>query len=102
MYLKSPYGYWCGVHGCAMAVFRAHARHFTLVNAIRPVRTPVYIATLKSNGWQDLIMRISGRADRAKDVAMRFDGRRYPANPGGLRPFPKKNYNGYTRIFMQN
>lgn len=102
VYLKSPYGYWCGTHGCALLIFRAHDEHFTLINAVQPVRTPVHISVLKTKGWKNLVVRVSGRADKAKDVAMQFDGQRYPTDPSKLPPFPKKNYNGYTRVFMGN
>ncbi len=102
VFLKSPYGYWCGTHGCALLVFKAHNKHFSLLNAIQPVRNPVYISTLKSNGWRNLVVRVSGRSNKAKDVAMLFNGKQYPTNPSELPPFPKKNYNGYTRIFMKN
>ena len=102
VYLKSPYGYWCGTHGCALLIFRAHDEHFSLINAVQPIRTPVHISTLKTKGWKNLVVRVSGRADKAKDVAMQFDGRQYPTDPSKLPPFPKKNYNGYTRVFMSN
>lgn len=102
MLLKTPFGYWCGTHGCTMLVFQAHPGKFTLVNAIQPVQAPVYISTMKSNGWKDLVVRVSGRWTKAKDVAMLFDGQKYPSNPSDLPPFPKKNYSGYTRAFMSN
>jgi len=98
--LKVPYGYWCGIHGCTMLVFTADGNKFTLINAVQPVRGPVYVSTLKSNGWKNLVIRVSGRSSKAKDVAMMFDGRRYPITPSNLPPFPKKNYNGYTRVLM--
>ncbi|MEZ5813781.1 MAG: hypothetical protein R3E13_03535 [Alphaproteobacteria bacterium] len=102
VYLKSPYGYWCGTHGCAILVFQAHNDRFTLINAIQPVRGPVHISVMKSNGWKNLVVRVSGRSNKAKDVAMLFDGQKYPSDPSKLPPFPKKNYNGYTRIFMKD
>ena len=102
MLLNRPYGYWCGTHGCTMLVFKAHSDKFTLVNAIQPVRAPVHISVMKSNGWKNLVMRVSGRWDKAKDVALLFDGKKYPSDPSKLPPFPKKNYSGFTRAFMSN
>lgn len=96
---ETPYGYWCGMHGCAMLVMKAHNDKFTLINAIQPVREPVYISEMKSNSWKNLVVRISGRWDKAKDVAMLFDGQKYPTNPSNLPPFPKNGNNGYTRVF---
>lgn len=102
MLLKTPYGYWCGTHGCTMLVFKAHSDKFTLVNSVQPVRAPVYISVMKSNGWKNLVVRVSGRWNEAKDVALQFDGRKYPTDPSDLPPFPKKNYSGFTRAFMSN
>lgn len=102
MILKTPYGYWCGTHGCTMLVFKAHEDRFTLVNSVQPVRAPVYISTLQNNGWKDLVVRVSGRSTKAKHVALKFDGSKYPTDPSPLPPFPKKNLNGFTRAFMSN
>ena len=82
--LKTPYGYWCGDYGCTMLVLKAHDEHFTLAGSIRPVRGPLYISDTQTRGWQDLIIRVSGRQDRAKDVLLRFDGRAYPNDPPAL------------------
>ena len=97
---KRPYTYWCNDNGCPMLVFKANAKTFSFVNAVAPIRRPVHISTMQTNGWRDLVVRVSGRSDRAKDVAMRFNGNSYPSDPSNLPPFPKKNFNGFTRAFM--
>lgn len=81
VFLKAPYRYWCGTHGCTVLVFQAHNEHFTLVNDIQPLRAPLYISPNKTEGWHDLIARVSGRWSESRDVALRFDGQRYPSNP---------------------
>ena len=81
VFLKTPYGYWCNIYGCTMLVFEAHNDHFTFVNHVQPVREPIFISQDKSNGWQDLILRVSGRWDEAKDVILSFNGHAYPQNP---------------------
>ena len=94
---KTPYGYWCGINGCTMLVFKAHDKHFTLVNAIQPVREPVYIGMMKTKGWNDILVRVSGRAAKAKDVVIRYNGSGYDSDPSKLPASPRKNYNGFTK-----
>ena len=55
-----------------MLVMKAHNNGFTLVNSIQPVREPIYISRTKNNGWNNIIVRVSGRWEKAKDVAFRF------------------------------
>jgi hypothetical protein len=98
--LQSPHSSWCNFNGCRMAVFRATDTDFKLVAQIGPVRGPLLVADQKTNGWRDIIVRVSGRYDIAtKDVALRFDGRTYPSlpdyqpqvfasNEGGISIFP--------------
>jgi hypothetical protein len=96
---KTPFGYWCGTHGCTMLVLRAHNDHFSLVNAIQPVREPVYISPQKSRGWNNIVLRVSGRWDEAKDVAMRYNGRQYPEDPSRQPHQPRNHNDGSIRIF---
>lgn len=96
---KTPYGYWCDMNGCTMLIFKAHDDHFTLVNAIQPIREPVYISEMETNRWKNLFVRVSGRWDRAKDVAMQFNGQSYPSNPSNLPPYPYDIQNAPIRFF---
>lgn len=84
---KNPYGYWCGTHGCTLLVMKANNNSFTLVNSIQPVRAPLHVSELRTNGWRNLITRVSGRQEKAKDVALQFNGRDYPQNPATLPPY---------------
>jgi len=86
--VNSPYGYWCGTHGCTMLIMKAHDNKFTLVNSIQPVREPIYISRTKTKGWNNLIVRISGRWDETKNVLLRYDGSKYPKNPTKLVEYP--------------
>ena len=96
---KNPYGYWCDMHGCTMLVLKAGDDRFTLVNAIQPVREPLYISPDASNGWRNLVVRVSGRWDSAKDVAMRYNGQVYPENPDVLPPTPAGQRGELVRVF---
>lgn len=95
---SNPYGYWCDINGCTMLVLKAGDDRFTLINAIQPVRGPLYIGDSQSNGWKDIVVRVSGRWNAAKDVAMRYNGHEYPQNPDALPPFPKGYTGQYVRV----
>ncbi len=84
---KNPYGYWCGIYGCTMLVMEANEDSFKLVNAVQTVREPIYVSDTKTNGWNEIIMHISGRWTETKDVALQYDGEKYPANPSELPPY---------------
>lgn len=84
---KNPYGYWCGIHGCTLLVLKANNNNFTLVNSIQPIRAPLQVSELRTNGWRNLITRVSGRQEKAKNVALQFNGQDYPQNPAGLPPY---------------
>lgn len=96
---KNPYGFWCDLHGCTMLVLKAGDDKFTLVNAIQPVRAPLYISEAGTNGWKSLIVRVTGRWDESKDVAMMFDGNQYPDNPAALPAYMRFASAGETAVF---
>lgn len=103
--IKTPYGYWCGQHGCVMLIMKAHNTGFSLVNSIQPVREPVYISRAKLNGWNNLVVRVSGRkSDKAKFVVLRSDGKRYPKDPGKLEAYPLSpaNHPDFIRVLYQD
>ena len=103
--IKTPYGYWCGQHGCVMLIMKAHNHGFTLVNSIQPVREPVYISRAKINGWHNIIARVSGRnVEKAKDVALRFDGQQYPKDPSVLGEYPLNpaNHPDFIRVLYND
>src|SRR5688572_3676177 len=96
---KNPYGYWCGLYGCTMLIMKASDDNFKLVNAVTPVREPLHVSEGKTNGWKDIIIHISGRWTETKDVALQFDGEKYPNNPDGLPAYMKVASLQGTRLF---
>ncbi|MEM6782070.1 MAG: hypothetical protein AAF569_09435 [Pseudomonadota bacterium] len=78
---KGPYSYWCGWSGCMMVIMKAQNNDFTLLTEITGIRGPLVISDRKTNGWNDLIVRVSGTNIPDRNVAMTFDGRTYPVNP---------------------
>lgn len=102
VFLKTPYGYWCNIYGCTMLVMEANDNHFNFVNHVQPVREPVYISKGNTNGWQDLVIRVSGRWNKAKDVTLSFDGRAYPKDPEDLPPANRfASQNSDLRVFYE-
>ena len=99
--LKSPHQYWCDLNGCSMVVFKAGDNGFTPMSTVFPVRGPLTVSSHTTNGWKDIIVRVSGRmyAD-TKDVALQFNGKSYPPQPA-FQPPVRYAYNdiGGVRIF---
>ncbi len=83
--LQSPHQKWCMEYGCTMYIFRAHDDGFSYLSEVSPVRGPLVVSELQTNGWRDIIAYVSGRESwRAKNVALKFDGRAYPQQPETL------------------
>ncbi len=96
---KNPYGYWCGLYGCTMLILMAGEENFKLLNATQPVRGPLFISAMETNGWKNIIVHVSGRWAETKDVALQFDGEKYPASPSDLPPYLRYASNRETRLF---
>ena len=96
--MKSPYGYWCEANGCTMMIMKASANGFNYVGKIHPVRSPVYMASTKNNGWNDIIVEISGRWTKTHDVNLAFNGTRYPSRPDRVYDEP---YGGGRRYIFR-
>lgn len=80
--MKNPHQFWCGIHGCRMAVFQASDDGFALRSEIAPVRGPLTVSETRTNGWRDLLVMVDGRTGwERKQVALRYDGAAYPAQP---------------------
>lgn len=95
--ITSPYGYWCGGHGCTMLVLQAGDGTFRLVNSVQPIRTPVKITDQQMNGWNTILARVSGRTDDPKNVALMFDGYAYPQDPSTLPAFDTAMFHSGSR-----
>ncbi len=96
---KTPYGYWCGTHGCTMLVMEAHNDHFTLVNSIQPVRAPIYSSDISTNGWKDILIRVSGRWADSKTVAAKYNGTEYPLDPADIEPAGGEEFGNKGYLF---
>ncbi len=79
---SGPHNYWCDMNGCSLAVFKVDGDHFSVMSEMFPVRGPLYISENKTDGWKNLVIRVSGQSNAdPKNVAMQFNGMTYPCNP---------------------
>lgn len=79
-----PYGYWCSWSGCTMQIFTADGDSFVPMSEVRNVRGPLLVAENTTNGWHDIVVRVSGTGMADKNVALQYDNGAYPENPAGL------------------
>ena len=80
IYITAPYGQWCNANGCTVLVLHAKEDGFTIAGEISPIRPPFYISDTLNDGWRNIIVRVSGRTEKAKNVVLRFDGMKYQEN----------------------
>lgn len=78
---KGPYNYWCGWTGCMMVALKAGDNNFTILDEFTGIRGPLVIGDTQTNGWKDIIVRVSGSNHADKTVTLHFDGDTYPSNP---------------------
>lgn len=78
---KGPYTYWCGWSGCMMVIMKAEGNGFTVMSEMTGIRGPLIISDTTTNGWKDLVVRVSGTNMPDRNVSMSYDGDSYPVNP---------------------
>lgn len=95
-----PHSYWCGWNGCTMAIFQAGDNDFGLVSETARLRGPLVIGQSSTNGWEDILVRLSGNDDADRSIVLKYDGNAYPADPTGQEeaPYDIASANG-MRIF---
>ncbi len=79
-----PYNYWCGWGGCTMQIFTSDSDSFIPMSEVRNVRGPLLVTENKTNGWHDIVVRVSGSHMASKNVALQYHDGKYPENPAGL------------------
>lgn len=55
--------------------------NYEVISKFTLVRNPIIISKEKTNGWNDIIMQVSGGGAEYSYVKMKFDGEKYPSNP---------------------
>jgi hypothetical protein len=84
-----------------MLVFANKSNDFKLVSSISLVREPVTVSETKTKNWRDIIVHVSGGGGESKNVALKFNGSSYPANPSGLKPLATKAKVTGTEVFSE-
>lgn len=71
----------CGSGGCNTYILQADANsQWRIVTSLPTTRAPIVAAASRSNGWRDLIIRVSGGGGDAGEARVKFDGKRYVKN----------------------
>lgn len=70
-----------GTGGDTAFIFAGQEDDYKLVSDIALVQNPVIVSTDKTNGWNDLIMRVAGGGIEPFYAQLKFDGEKYPQNP---------------------
>ncbi len=89
VYMKAPYSRWCGQHGCTLFVMKAGLESFENISEVQPIRPPLIVSKNTTNGWKDIMVRVDGRWSKTKNVALQFNGHRYPSDPAKQPPVYK-------------
>jgi hypothetical protein len=73
----------CKSDGCDTLVFTPDGESFRRVTTIHSTRPPIRVSPVRSHGWRNLIVAVSGGGARphAHDVELRYDGTSYPSDP---------------------
>jgi hypothetical protein len=83
---------YCGSGGCTTLIFAASEGSYRLVSRITLTRTPILVSPHRTNGWNDLILLVSGGGIPSGYYAvLQFDGRKYPENPTVAPAAPLRN-----------
>jgi len=83
-----PHTYWCGWSGCAMEVFQAGDNSFKMVSQTDKIRGPIVVGQTSTNGWDDLIVRLSGTEYADQNIVLKYDGNAYPQSPVNQEELP--------------
>ena len=83
-----------------MAIFQAGDNGFSLVSKTTRIRGPLVVGQTRTNGWEDIGVRLSGMQNADHNVLLKFNGAAYPENPLNESPIPYDLAElGGTKIF---
>jgi hypothetical protein len=73
---------YCGTGGCTSLIFEFRGGEYRLVSRLTLTRPPVMVSSHRTNGWNDLVVFVSGGGVQQEYYAvLSYDGARYPENP---------------------
>ncbi len=73
--------YTCGTGGCTTLIFEDQGSEYTLNSYLTLVNPPVIVSDQTTNGWQDLILYVTGGGADSGYYQLQHDGQSYPSNP---------------------
>jgi uncharacterized protein YecT (DUF1311 family) len=80
----------CASGGCPTLVFTPAGSGYRLVTTISVTQAPIHVSSVRTLGWRNLIVHVSGGAAQPGDFELAFDGKSYPRNPTVAGPRVKK------------
>ncbi len=72
---------WCGSGGCTMLIFENQQQEWRFNSRITLVRTPMNLGLQATNGWQDIVLFVSGGGATPNQHVLKFSNSKYPMNP---------------------
>lgn len=81
----------CGSGGCKLLILQRRPTGPTAVMDTTITWAPVRVLSTSSHGWRDIGVRVGGGGLKPHEVALKFDGTRYPGNPSLSPVRPVKN-----------
>ncbi|NOH25986.1 COG3650 family protein [Vibrio europaeus] len=86
---------WCGSGGCTLLLFENQQQQWHFNSRITLVRTPINLGLEQTDGWQDLILFVSGGGATPNQHVLKYQGDSYPLNPSSA---PVANYDQISPI----
>ena len=71
----------CGTGGCSALIFAAKDNSYKLVSRFTLVNNPIIVSENKTDGWNNLIMQVSGGGIKEYYAEMKYKDNKYPLNP---------------------
>lgn len=94
--------YTSGTGGDTGMLFRQKDGGYELIQSFTLVRNPVIVSTNRTNGWNDLIVEVSGGGVEAKKVKLQFNGKTYPNIPDGVELAKSEKIQGTEILYNDN
>ncbi len=76
--------YTSGTGGDIGLIFQQKNNGFHLVQQFSLIRNPIIISNEKTNGWNNMILEVSGGGITAQRVELKFNGTKYPNPSDGI------------------
>jgi putative lipoprotein len=86
---------WCGSGGCTLLIFENYQQKWRFNSRITLVRTPINLGTQAHDGWQDLILFVSGGGAVPNQHVLKHNSISYPQNPSVA---PTANYDESSQV----